>query len=91
MLARDWNVLGGRMVRSRVTSRFEKMQLDASDEPDSTQPGQARVPFVTSSLQSAEGPIVAVSDYMKAVPDQIARFVDTPLCPTRHRRLRSIR
>jgi pyruvate dehydrogenase E1 component len=37
-----------------------------------------RVPYVTKSLASAEGPIVAVSDFMKAVPDQISRFVDAP-------------
>jgi pyruvate dehydrogenase E1 component len=33
------------------------------------------VPYVTSVLADAEGPIVAVSDFMKAVPDQIARWV----------------
>ena len=35
----------------------------------------ARVPIVTSLLADAPGPIVAVSDFMKAVPDQIARFI----------------
>jgi pyruvate dehydrogenase E1 component len=33
------------------------------------------VPFVTSALSGYEGPFVAVSDYMRAVPDQIARWV----------------
>jgi pyruvate dehydrogenase E1 component len=37
-----------------------------------------RVPYVTKSLATASGPIVAVSDFMKAVPDQIARFVEAP-------------
>jgi pyruvate dehydrogenase E1 component len=37
-----------------------------------------RSPFVTRALEDAEGPIVAVSDFMKAVPDQIARFVREP-------------
>jgi pyruvate dehydrogenase E1 component len=32
-------------------------------------------------LSSAPGPIVAVTDYMKAVPDQIARFVPSPFTP----------
>ncbi len=37
-----------------------------------------RQSFVTRSLEAAEGPIVAVSDFMKAVPDQIARWVPAP-------------
>jgi pyruvate dehydrogenase E1 component len=39
-------------------------------------PGEeAPVPFVTQRLTDAGGPVVAVSDYMRAVPDQIARWV----------------
>jgi pyruvate dehydrogenase E1 component len=34
-----------------------------------------RVPYVTSALSGADGPVVAVSDWIKAVPDQIARWV----------------
>ncbi|HEX7461507.1 MAG TPA: pyruvate dehydrogenase (acetyl-transferring), homodimeric type, partial [Dermatophilaceae bacterium] len=34
-----------------------------------------RVPFVTQRLQNAPGPVVAVSDYMRAVQDQIAPWV----------------
>jgi pyruvate dehydrogenase E1 component len=34
-----------------------------------------RVPYVTSTLAASAGPVVAVSDYMRAVPDQIARWV----------------
>ena len=37
------------------------------------------------------GPIVAVSDFMKMVPDQIARYVPGSLHNPRHRRLRPIR
>jgi pyruvate dehydrogenase E1 component len=37
-----------------------------------------RVPYVTNALADAPGPIVAVTDFLKAVPDQIARFVDQP-------------
>lgn len=32
-------------------------------------------PFLTSALSSSEGPVVAVTDFMKLVPDQIARWV----------------
>jgi pyruvate dehydrogenase E1 component len=34
-----------------------------------------RVPYVTQQLTAAPAPVIAVSDYLKAVPDQIARFV----------------
>ncbi len=34
-----------------------------------------RVSVIASKLANAEGPIVAVSDFMKIVPDQISRFV----------------
>ena len=34
-----------------------------------------RVPIVTQLLDTAAGPITAVTDFMKAVPDQISRFV----------------
>ncbi len=40
-----------------------------------------RQPFVTRSLESVEGPVVAVSDFMKVVPDQIARWVPAPFVP----------
>jgi len=36
---------------------------------------QPRIPFVTAALASAEGPKVAVSDFQKAVPDQIRAWV----------------
>ncbi len=41
----------------------------------------ARVPYVTEQLGDAEGPIVAVTDFMKVIPDQIARFVRAPFVP----------
>jgi pyruvate dehydrogenase E1 component len=45
-------------------------------------PGEAkRVPFVTKQLEGAEGPVIAVSDSMKAVPDQIGRWIPQPFLP----------
>ncbi|PLS75204.1 MAG: pyruvate dehydrogenase (acetyl-transferring), homodimeric type [Actinobacteria bacterium] len=41
----------------------------------------ARTPFVTDALASAEGPFVAVTDFMKAVPDQVARWVPGHFTP----------
>ncbi|MFC6286781.1 pyruvate dehydrogenase (acetyl-transferring), homodimeric type [Nocardioides sp. GCM10027113] len=36
---------------------------------------ESRTPYVTEKLSGAQGPFVAVSDYMRAVPLQIARWV----------------
>ena len=40
-----------------------------------------RIPLVTRLLDEAPGPVVAVTDYMKAVPDQIARWVPAGFTP----------
>jgi len=36
------------------------------------------VPHVTEALEGQPGPVVAVSDWIRAVPDQIARWVPAP-------------
>ncbi|HEV3274624.1 MAG TPA: pyruvate dehydrogenase (acetyl-transferring), homodimeric type [Candidatus Dormibacteraeota bacterium] len=43
--------------------------------------GEPRVSFVDEQLGGDGGPIVAVTDYMKAVPDQIGRFFTVPFIP----------
>jgi len=40
-----------------------------------------RVPYVTSALGTSGGPFVAVTDYLKMVPDQVARWVPGPFVP----------
>jgi pyruvate dehydrogenase E1 component len=35
----------------------------------------ARTPYVTEALSHASGPVLAVTDFMKAVPDQVSRWV----------------
>jgi len=40
---------------------------------------EPRVPYVTSALAGATGPIVAATDYVKALPDSIARWLPGPL------------
>jgi pyruvate dehydrogenase E1 component len=48
----------------------------ASDEQEFLQPdAERRVPWVTRKLADAAGPVLAVSDFMRAVQDQIAQFV----------------
>jgi pyruvate dehydrogenase E1 component len=74
MLGEEWNVDAD--VWS-VTS-WNELRRDAVDceeasllEPDA----DPRTPFITSVLTDQPGPVVAVSDFMRAVPDQIARWV----------------
>jgi pyruvate dehydrogenase E1 component len=43
--------------------------------------GERRVPHITKVLENAAGPIVAVTDYMKLVPDQVARWVPGAFVP----------
>ena len=40
--------------------------------------GPARVPFVTEQVAGSHGPIVAVTDFMRAVPDQVSRWMPRP-------------
>jgi pyruvate dehydrogenase E1 component len=38
----------------------------------------ARTAIITSALGEGSDPVVAITDYMRSVPDQVARFVDRP-------------
>ncbi len=40
---------------------------------------EARVPYVTQCLGEAPGAVVAASDYLKALPDSLSQWLDTPL------------
>jgi pyruvate dehydrogenase E1 component len=42
--------------------------------------GERRWPFITQALHEKPGPVVAVSDYMRAVQDQIRPWVHQPFC-----------
>src|SRR5207247_7821735 len=43
-------------------------------------PGETpKVPFVTQQLKSTDGVLVAASDYMKVVPESIAKWMPRPL------------
>ena len=39
---------------------------------------EQRRPLITTTLGSGTDPVVAITDYMRAVPDQVARFIDRP-------------
>jgi len=74
LLAEQWGVAAD--VWS-VTSWSElRRDAIAADEQALLHPSEpARSPYVTQALSGAPGPVVAVSDWMRAVPDQISRWV----------------
>nr|WP_233556070.1 pyruvate dehydrogenase (acetyl-transferring), homodimeric type [Galactobacter caseinivorans] len=74
MLAQEWGVAAD--VWSVTSwSELRRDGLDAEEQSFLHPELPERVPFVTQALAGATGPIVAVTDYMKAIPDQIRQFV----------------
>ncbi len=74
MLAEEWGVAAD--VWSATS--WTELRRDALDceEWNLLHPAdEQRIPFVTRTLADVPGPVVAVSDWMRAVPDQIARWV----------------
>ena len=67
--------------RRRRTRRCARKRSAPSDGTGCILREPARLPLVAQLLADAEGPIVAVTDFMKAVPEQIARFVARPFVP----------
>jgi len=77
LLASEWGVSAEAWsVTSYKALREDGLEVERWNRlhPAST----PRVPYVTRALADAAGPIVAVTDFLKAVPDQIARFVEAP-------------
>ncbi|GIE29935.1 pyruvate dehydrogenase E1 component [Actinoplanes italicus] len=74
LLAQDWGVSAD--VWS-VTS-WTELRRDAieAEEHNLLHPSDApRKPYIQQKLEATEGPSVAVSDWMRAVPDLIARWI----------------
>src|SRR5581483_4476164 len=53
--------------------RDDALAVDRWNRLHPSQP--ARTPFVTEALAGTDGPIVAVTDFVRAVPDEVARWV----------------
>jgi pyruvate dehydrogenase E1 component len=72
-LAEDWGVAADVWSATSWTElRREALDCDLHNRLN---PDNQRTPFVTSQLDGAPGPVIAVSDWMRAVPDQIAQWV----------------
>ncbi|MFC8368607.1 MULTISPECIES: pyruvate dehydrogenase (acetyl-transferring), homodimeric type [unclassified Streptomyces] len=72
LLAEEWGVAAD--VWSATS--WTELRRDAMEADEALLRGEDRVPFVRQALQGAEGPVLAVSDYMRQVPDQIAQWVE---------------
>jgi pyruvate dehydrogenase E1 component len=73
LLAEDWGVAAS--VWS-VTS-WNELRRDGleTDSHNFLHPSDNKQAYVTKKLASAEGPVIAVSDFMRAVQDQIAPWI----------------
>jgi pyruvate dehydrogenase E1 component len=65
-----WSATSYKRLREQALEVERWNRLHPTEEP--------RVPLVTGLLAGAPGPVVAVSDYIRAVPEQIAAFVPAP-------------
>jgi pyruvate dehydrogenase E1 component len=65
-----WSAPGWQRLRQDALDCEEWNRLHPTDEQ--------RVPLVTRTFAEVQGPIVAVTDWMKLVPDQISRWVPRP-------------
>jgi pyruvate dehydrogenase E1 component len=90
LLAQDWGVA----AEVWSATSWTELRRDAVEceewnlmHPDA----EARVPFVTKQLADVSGPVVAVSDFMRAVQDLISRWVPTDYTSLGHGRLRPLR
>lgn len=74
LLAKDWSVNADvYSVTSWNELRRDGVEAQRHNFLHPDQPAQ--VPYVTQKLSDAQGPIVAVSDFMHSVQDQIREFV----------------
>lgn len=74
LLRNDWHVVADVWsVTSWNELRRDGLRCDEAAflEPDA----EAPVPWVTQKLRDRKGPVIAVSDYMRAVQDQIRQWV----------------
>jgi len=74
ILAEDYGV--GAELWSATSYKKLREEAMSVDRWNGLHPGEGpRVPFVTRQLEGTLGPVIAVTDYMRTVPDQISRWV----------------
>jgi pyruvate dehydrogenase E1 component len=77
LLAEDWGVAAAVWSATSWTElRREALICDKENRLAAASGGQPqRKPWITEQLEGAPGPVIAVSDWMRAVPDQIEKWV----------------
>ncbi|MCY4368012.1 MAG: pyruvate dehydrogenase (acetyl-transferring), homodimeric type [bacterium] len=65
-----WSVTSYGMLRDDALSTERRNRLHPHEKPSQ--------PRVTRELAAVGGPVVAVTDYMRAVPDQVSRWIPHP-------------
>jgi pyruvate dehydrogenase E1 component len=73
MLAEEWDVAAD--LWSATSWNELAREAVAREAENLLSPEEPREPYVTQVLTDTQGPVVAVSDFQRAVPDQIARWV----------------
>jgi pyruvate dehydrogenase E1 component len=65
-----WSVPSFQLLRNEAleAERWNRLHPDA----------EARVPYVVQQLAGTDGPIVAATDYLKALPHMVAPWMDRP-------------
>jgi pyruvate dehydrogenase E1 component len=76
LLEREWGVAAD--VWSVTSWNELRRQALAVEECALFDSGAVSEPWLTTQLAASSGPVIAVSDWMRAVPDQIARWVPRP-------------
>jgi pyruvate dehydrogenase E1 component len=74
LLAADWGVAAD-VWSATSWNELRREALDCDEHNRRHPEAEQRVPYVTRCLEPAPGPVIAVSDWMRAVPDQIAAWV----------------
>jgi pyruvate dehydrogenase E1 component len=76
-LREHWNVVCD--VYSITSYKRLREDAEAAERFERLNPGEsAETPWVSQLLGGAEGPIIATTDFVKLVPDQIRPFIHQP-------------
>ncbi len=71
--AECWSATSYKLLREDALSSERWSRLHPTDKP--------QAPYIATTLGENGGPVVAVSEYMKALPEMIARWVPGPFVP----------
>jgi pyruvate dehydrogenase E1 component len=68
--AEVWSATSYKALREDAVAADRLNRLHPNDSP--------RVPYVQRALESGDGPVIAVTDFVKLVPDQVASWMPQP-------------